>query len=143
MTREIKFRAWDKSDQMMKYSDGYESLGSFFNLKEHRESFGVKYELMQYTGLTDKNGKKIFEGDILQFSDRWEWFRGKYYWKLTFAKNEEERKKIEKELEEEELEKRIVKLPEDYNWLLLSEIEQYWEAIGNIYENPELAEKIK
>ena len=142
MQREIKFRArhiknkfWLQNFQISNCGNYIYECGETYNRDE--------VELLQYTGLKDENGKKIFEGDILQFSDRWEWFRGKYYWKLTFAKNEEERKKIEKELEEEELEKRIVKLPEDYNWLLLSEIEQYWEAIGNIYENPELAEKIK
>ena len=64
--RKIKFRIWDKTDKKMYYSPGITGLhswfGSFFN-----ESIGDKHAvLMQFTGLKDKNGKEIYESDVLE-----------------------------------------------------------------------------
>ena len=55
---EIKFRAWHEK-KIMKYSDG--SLSTFFYDVEHNA-----IELMQFTGLHDKNGKEIYEGDFVK-----------------------------------------------------------------------------
>ena len=63
--REIKFRVWDGT-HMRSWDDIMNTLGF------HHWLFGQRLDitLMQYTGLKDKNGTEIYEGDILQ-SNGW------------------------------------------------------------------------
>lgn len=118
--REIKFRAWDKETKLMRYlgKDTHDSMTfmpsgemHYYNLQNG--SGGDEYELMQFTGLKDKNGKDIFEGDIIHaeskdgenvnYDEVVEFKGGAYY--------------------------PVCEVPEKENW---------FEVIGNIYENPNL-----
>lgn len=61
MSREIKFRAWDLNEHKMRYNGEYcEDV--------YLWSIDCASELMQYTGLKDKNGKEIYEGDIIRIT---------------------------------------------------------------------------
>lgn len=120
MTREIKFRAWNLKSMM--YSDTYHTLSIFFQKLETIEFADGNFKLMQYTGLKDKNGKEIYEGDVLKH-DRYS---------TEFKEDDVKQVRV----------KSLQQFFEDRG-LYTREYGEDWDAenfeiMGNIYENPEL-----
>lgn len=125
MNREIKFRAWHKDlKKMFKIGQITLEKGTWNFEPNDREFIGMSipsqpsFVLMQYTGLHDKNGKEIYEGDILKV-----YYKGMSEVGYVEYDNEYCEYKI------------IINTDKDY-FSLWKSIDL--EKIGNKYDNPEL-----
>lgn len=122
-----KFRAWSTDKKIMaevrtlRFTDELVETDKFVE----RSIEGVK--LMQSTGLLDKNGKEIFEGDILKVK-----IMSGQSWLETVRYNDEKAMFVSKEVKRKVLESPL------YDLFITDLFEV--EVIGNIYENPELVE---
>lgn len=128
-----KFRAWHKTwEEMGKVKRiRFDDDGNANNVLFKGKEFGVnakinEFELMQSTGLKDKNGKEIFEGDIVRMRnprDR----RQIGMFQVVRVANSPMLGLLDKKL-----------TTEIFN--LYEHMRNYYEIIGNIYENQELLE---
>ncbi len=127
--REILFRGKRIDNGQWGYGDFYHKCGVtgivhdyMISTRDGSEYPAIPETVGQYTGLDDKNGVKIFEGDVLHWDSHWGWYVG--YGNGAFRRmplNDIQRLNWEHyPLEREGLET--------------------WEIIGNIHDNPELME---
>lgn len=149
MTREIKFRAWNKKNSKMVYQTQYAFLFTKNGITVDKYNSYNDYDglmaideptIMQFTGLLDKNGKEIYEGDIVKVLDR-DWSDAEKDTRILIVYYRNDRYLLINKAGIEESEKSE---PNIYNqeWYEVSLFREYGrdrcEIIGNIYENPEL-----
>ena len=119
----LKFRAWDKENQIMLDVSLIDFkkrvlVGEHFEFGETNFISFDKIELMQSTGFFDKNGKEIFEGDVVKCSGLLGIIKSfKAMWICSFVKYS--------------------------NYQKVGFFDKEIEVVGNVYENWELVQEEK
>jgi len=143
--REIKFRAWDEKYRIMIYPENldkilkrFEGTDAFFEdplyapdelypfseikflrgISILQEEYKDRLKIMQYTGLRDKNGREVYEGDIVRFKDWWD-------------------EEMVGEVRYSEKDMAFTIVNDFWDGFPIMYADDL-EVIGNIYENPEL-----
>jgi len=122
--REIKFRVWDGKRMLTPYEINFNRYGISVRCKEVVETIKNPI-LLQYTGLKDRKGKEIYEGDLIRVTKN----TTKKFWKVKFGN--------------------WIVGEDDYycdshevlGWYMERGTEQtnvFGEVIGNVHENPDL-----
>lgn len=146
-----RYRAWDKEFKEMVQVDALifdeQIIKATYKNGNIVKDDLKNYVLMQSTGLKDKNGKEIFEGDVLKFNDAWEDYchegyvdgeiEGVNYVEIQsestgfiFCKTKYPDSSLFYYANEEHLTFQEI----------LTDIDFEFEIVGNVYTNPELAE---
>ena len=131
MSREIKFRAWDKEAKAM---ESFDELVETIDFADVFKGYYTNLEVMQYTGLKDKHGTVIYEGDIIKCRI----VTPKRNWKelRTVAYDEDMARFAAVSLDGNHWSS----LPSNVEFNLNPVRIDKCKIIGNIYENPELLE---
>ncbi len=126
--REIKFRAWDERDKYMWTVGEMAWLVGGLHINDGGSTSGFikdRFILMQYTGLKSKNGKEIYESDIIKATNKLQgfimcvvWDDMDAGWRVNYYNG--------------------TKAVQD--WLCMY---NQVKVIGNIYENPELITNVQ
>jgi len=136
MKREIKFRVFDNSSKKMNQVHSIWGLPKVDHItipsEESVETLFNNFELMQFTGLKDKNGIDIYEGDIIRYFN----LSGELAIGIIVFKDGSFRFKNTNNQEVRQWN------DGNHDWYSIENIELFeMEIIGNIYENPEFLNK--
>lgn len=131
--RELKFRAWDGKKMLYDIMPVDEHRAANLNPRDQRAFLHGNFIYMQHIGLKDKNGKEIYEGDILDrreiyFESEVVW-RGGVFLRKRLGMNEEK-------FIEQDVNTWVEAMP-----ILLEKNIEEDTIIGNIYENPEIVSR--
>lgn len=141
--REIKFRAWNPESKKMFYDFDQNikevALGKSIHLFVYETGLAYK-TLMQFTGLIDKNGKEVYEGDIIKWKETRFWNKEQEekgvamprFFKSAVVYGDAEF--LVSSTKQFDTPLCCFFTPEDFH----NQFDYKAEVIGNIYENPEL-----
>lgn len=123
--REIKFRVWDNNFKRMLLANDIKFVdGRMIGAKG--VNWDSKVAVMQYTGLKDKNGVFIYEGDIVQAEEQIGGGYGCYDGEIIFS----------------DTDFAFMLKTDNHKLFLSNDGEPSYEVIGNIYQNPELLGRV-